>query len=99
MSTPEIIAANIVLEPADEYRPQESYVVWTYWADVDRPTVHGISCAKNLKLAQRLQAAIQAGVVYTNAAVRTDTGGQTYVQATCMVSGKHLNADLRHLGF
>lgn len=72
--------------------------VGAYWPGVDRPTTGGIAVS-NAKLAARLAAAINAGVVYTDARVATDVNGKTYVAARSMVLGRRLNADLRRLGF
>jgi hypothetical protein len=81
----------------------DGYTVWADWtaADVtlDRPRTHGISTGRNKDLAERLAAAINAGAVYPDPEVRTDVYGATYVQASSRVMGRHLNADLRRLGF
>lgn len=99
MNTPEIAFVVTTLEPADDYRPAPSYVVTAHWAGVERPEVHSISCGQNQKLAQRLADAIASGKVYTDAEVKVDVDGNTYVAATSRVMGRHLNADLKRLGF
>lgn len=85
----------------DGYGP--AWVVEFHWTlqGLDRLVSGGICTGKGprgLALAKRLQAATAAGVAVTNATVRTDAYGQTYVQAT-QPSGKYLNADLRRLGY
>lgn len=50
------------------------------------------------KLLERLEKAIRAGVVITYAKVRLDTNGMTYVATTSHVC-RHLNADLKKLGY
>ena len=66
--------------------------------DVDRPETHGY-VVKDAKMAARLSAAINAGVVFYDPEVRTDVNGRTYVNAPSRVLGRMMNADLRRLGF
>lgn len=77
---------------------------WTvnfYWegGPIDRPHTFGIWTGHNKALGNRLVAAANAGVVFETPTVKRDTDGKTYVQATCRVSGRHINADLRRLGY
>lgn len=51
------------------------------------------------KLATRLKRAIESGAVFYDWSIRTDVHGKTYVQASARVMGRHMNADLRRLGF
>lgn len=51
------------------------------------------------RLAERLVAAINAGVVFGNPELRTDVNGRTYVSADVKVLGRTANADLKRLGF
>lgn len=74
------------------------WMVEPVWAGVDRPVVGGW-LLRERKLADRLAAAVLAGVVYPQRTVRVDTGGKTYVQANSKVMGKYANADLIRLGF
>lgn len=71
--------------------------------NVDRPEAHGYSLGpdtpRNRKLAQRLMAAIRAGVVFTDHEVRTDINHQTFVGYRTHVLGRRMNADLKRLGF
>jgi len=84
-----------VLEPRDG---EPGYVtVWFHWAGVDRPVTHGIVARK--AVAPRLVRAAQAGAIFVDPHVATDTYGQTYVEARCRVMGKYLNSDLRKLGY
>lgn len=84
----------------------EGFHVTTHWDDwhheviLDRPCTHGWLFGPNKRaLARRLCAAINAGVVHTDAQVATDVNGKTYVAAHCKVLGRHANADLKRLGF
>lgn len=92
--------AVIIYEP-DPDEVSGRYIVETHWTGVelDRPCTGGISTGTNRKLAERLAAAINAGVVYTDPKVQKDVNGATYVQAGCKVFGRRLNADLKRLGF
>jgi len=96
--------ARIEFEPAmvcGQAVIHESFVVHTTVTDilVDRPEMHAISAGKNRKLAERLAAAINAGVVFTFERTQQDINGKTFVVANCAVSGRRLNADLKRLGF
>jgi hypothetical protein len=55
--------------------------------------------SKDGALASRLARAVQAGVVLTNPVVKTDVNGKTYVSAESQVMGRHMNADLKRLGY
>lgn len=70
----------------------------TWDAPVDRPCTGGYILG-NKKTAERLVTAIIAGAVYTDASIRTDVNGATYVQATSRVLGRTASADLKRLGF
>lgn len=68
-----------------------------HWEGVDRPCSYCIICrARHVK---RLMAACEAGVLFKSPEVKTDVNGKTYVDAICMVSGRHINADLKRLGY
>ena len=76
--------------------------VTPFWAGVDRPQGHGfglLNTAAHRKLAERLKAAIEAGVVFPNATVTVNVNGATYVDSDCLVGGRTMNADLTRLGF
>jgi hypothetical protein len=70
------------------------------WDGVDRPRSFswGVK-STHRKLAERLKAAILAGVVFYKIQKGTDANGQTYPTFSCRVSGRHMNADLKRLGF
>jgi hypothetical protein len=72
-------------------------------AGLDREFIGGWSVgpmsAKATNLAARLQAAVLAGAVYSQAEIRSDINGRTYISAFCNISGRRLNADLKRLGF
>ena len=76
------------------------YVVSATWggAAVDRTESHG-TCLLNKRVAERLAAAINAGVVFTNPKIATDINGRTYVAADCAVIGKYANSNLKRLGY
>jgi hypothetical protein len=68
--------------------------------NVDRRDLIGFGLrAKDTVLAERLQRAILAGVVFTPATVGLDKTGRAYIVTSTKVSGRHLNADLKRLGF
>ena len=67
------------------------------WDGVDRPYTFGWSVKASL--APRLVRAIQAGAVFHDVSVATDNGGKTYVAAKATMLGRHMNADLKKLGF
>lgn len=71
-------------------------------APVDRPSTHSISLPatkSGRKLAARLVTAINAQKALTNPVIKTDVCGLTYIEAKCHAWGRHLNADLKRLGF
>ncbi len=75
-------------------------VVDTFFTGTDRPRAHGFGLLlREMKLAQRLKAAIEAGKVYTNLHIKTDINGKTYVGYDCTVTGRYMNADLKRMGF
>lgn len=81
---------------------RDGITVQAVWDGVDRPTTHGyglLDTPSHRKLALRLKAAIEAGVVYPDPKIAVDNFGQTYVQASAKVMGKYMNADLKRLGF
>jgi len=67
-------------------------------AGLDRPV--GVSTiVKNMAIARRLAAAINAGVAHTDPVVKTDINGKTYVCDRRNYLGRKLNADLKRMGF
>jgi hypothetical protein len=78
----------------------DGYSVVFRWTGVDRPVTHSIGTGKNRRLAERLAAAVTSGAVFASAPeVRRDVYGATYVEVRLHVMGRHLNADLRRLGY
>jgi hypothetical protein len=67
------------------------------WEGVDRPNTGGIVCPE--RIAPRLVAACNAGVLFVGDQVVKDVDGKTYVDTVCQVTGRHLHADLKKLGF
>lgn len=76
----------------------EFYSVHPVWADVDRP-VNGGWSVKDRKTADRLAAALRAGVVIVDPSIKVDVNGQSYVSGAQQVMGKYMNADLKQLGY
>lgn len=68
-----------------------------HWDGVDRPCTYGIIVReRHLK---RLTAACKAGALFKDPVIKRDIHGKTYMEAPCQVSAKHINADLKRLGF
>ena len=85
----------------DSVTSPDDVCVQTHWnLPVDRPTTSGIVLRRNqASLIARLKHAIDDQRVWSGAEIKTDTGGQTYVAASCAVMGRTLNADLKRLGY
>jgi len=66
--------------------------------EVDRPHTYGI-CTSKPRLRDRLVRAIEEGAITLNPSVATDINGKTYISFTSAVMGKHLNANLKQLGY
>ena len=68
---------------------------------VDRPITSGwrISKHKQKEKVERFTRAIEDGVVTKNPRVLTDVNGRTYVGFNSCVGARHLNADLKRLGY
>jgi len=90
-------------EPAEEMVPgvavPRHFVLQPVWKGVDRPVVGGWSVGTDLKLAGRLQRAVESGKVFCMIQFLTDKYEQTYIGATAMILGRKMNADLKRLGF
>ncbi len=92
---------------ADERRggiTVDGWLVTTKWSSehvaIDRTDGVGYRFGpKHRKLAERLAAAINAGVVFTRPSIKRDVNGNTYVTSDYGVSGRRANADLKRLGF
>ncbi len=93
------IGVDIRWEEANgEFSPAH-YSVWPTFSGVDRPRTSGWSTGKSRPLANRLAKAIRAGAAIDSLEVLTDVNGKTYVGYRHVVGAKHLNADLKKLGF
>jgi hypothetical protein len=92
-ATPVIISTSVTPDP--EY----GFSVRGVWGgvEVDIPDTPGY-LIRDRKLAERLAAAIRAGVVFVDPEVKTNVNGKTYVNARSTVLGRMVNADLRRLG-
>ena len=76
-----------------------SLIVWPHFENVDRPLGAGISCGTKHALAVRLQNCMKANKAFGDIGIGKDIFGKTYASYNSLVSGRHLNADLRRLGF
>lgn len=86
----------------DEIMGYDTITVEPVWQGVDRPNTGGwiiSDTPSNRKLANRLKAAIEAGVVCTEPEIETDVNGKTYVNHGHEVIGRTMNADLKRLGY
>lgn len=85
--------------PTPAIEPKDGgFTVWADFRGVDRPRTYGIA-TRTLRDAQRVARAMSAGVFFTFVHIATDVNGQTYVAGVPQAFGRHLNADLRRLGF
>ena len=68
-----------------------TFTVWVDYpnAGVDRVCTYGYSTGGNFKLAERLAAAVDAGVVCTDQQIAKDANGRTYVEHKTCVMGRH----------
>lgn len=98
---------NLTCVPEIKHEKSEDsgmrYVVYYTFphAGVDKPCNYSASCGKNRKLAERLAAAITAGVATSNhKIVATKTADpKTYVQFDNEVFMRYANAELKRLGY
>jgi hypothetical protein len=97
----------LVVEPHVERGPDGTTVRF-HWSGtegekIDRPCTYGISVGmpgpKSEALAKRLCAAARAQKLFEVHGIAQSQSGSTYVDASVRVLGRHLNADLRKLGF
>ena len=100
--TPRIVSVSITrledFAPGHHDDDAGALCVDAVWADVEWPDTGGI-CVGDRLLAGRLAAAMLAGVAFTDARWAVTTCGTSYVAADSTVSGRHLNTDLRRLGY
>jgi len=87
------------LRHVDIEKEDGMYVVTPVWNNVDRPSASRYSCGKNKQLAERLALAWKDGVAYSNATIKTDCDGDTYVNACNEIYMRHANSDLSRLGY
>ncbi len=66
---------------------------------LDRPISFGMGCGSNLQLAERFAAAVNAQAAFTDIKVINDCNGKSLVSANCKIMGRHLNTDLKKLGY
>jgi hypothetical protein len=85
-------------EAEDKWSPAH-YSVWPTFSGVDRERSSGWGTGKSRPLANRLAKAIRAGAAIADLEVLTDVNGKTYVGYRHVVGARHLNADLKRLGF
>jgi len=96
--------ATGLLERVDVIDRDGNIVVCPIWRGVDRPSAGGISLGHKddksvSRYLPRVVACILAGAFHEVHGIKTDVYGKTYVNATAKVYGRHLNADLKKLGF
>jgi hypothetical protein len=93
----------VVEHVPDDLHPGNRYIrVRPVWKGVDRPNVGGWGLLlRHEKLALRLKAAIEAGAVYGKVERLTDVNGKSYIntQLRLRILSRHMNADLKRLGF
>lgn len=85
----------------DSHGPSHHFTVRARFSPnqpVDRLDSHGI-VVRGKGLADRLAAAMQAGVIFTDFAIRTDVNGNTFLTYRTAVLARYVNADLKRLGF
>jgi len=87
------VLADVEVEPG-EY----GFKVTPVWSGVDRPRSYSVWVTKK-KNADRLQAAMLAGVAITVRGISTDVNGQTYPNIENHFLGRRINADLKRLGY
>lgn len=76
------------------------FIVTPIWGNVDRPNTGGFSCGPNQSLAHRLQKAIvDEAVWYEDPSIERDGNGYSYVNAQLGISMRHINAELKKLGY
>lgn len=71
-------------------------------AGVDRPHTSSIAfwnTPAKRRLVARFMRAVAAGRLFYNAKVKTDVNGKTFVSYESGFNGRHLNAELRRLGY
>jgi len=86
-----------VKSPEDEH-PYLS--VEPIWRGVDRPHVGGWGLPMNHRtLAERLKRAVEAGAAYRCVSKCVDVYGKSYINTGSEILGRHMNADLRRLGY
>jgi len=90
---------DIRWEPAEDKFSPAHYSVWPTFSGVDRERSSGWGTGKSRPLANRLAKAIRAGVAIADLEVLTNVNGETYVSYRHVVGARHLNADLKRLGF
>jgi hypothetical protein len=101
------IKASIVIEPPTPCGtyPNDQLVVVGTWQGCTADSDYGMGwnlgepSKKTRALADRLVAAIDAGVVFGEPVEKTNVHGETYISASTSVMGRGLNASLRRLGF
>ena len=88
----------ITLRAQKEVKEGTLFVSVTASGPVDRKDVYGWAVL-NHDLADRLIRAVHGGRAITVEGVKTDITGKTYAATNVAVTGRHMNADLRRLGY
>ena len=91
---------EIVERAARDFNDLGGLIVEPIWKGVDRPNVGGWALGlQHRALAERLCRAVRSGAAFGDVTVKVDVNGQSYVNAQHLVMGRHMNADLRRLGY
>jgi hypothetical protein len=92
-TVPMPVLTDVEVEPGEH-----GFKVTPVWAGVDRPRSYSVWVTSE-KNANRLKAAIFAGVAITVRGILMDVHGQTYADTQNHFLGRRLNADLKRLGY
>ena len=91
---------KVTIQPYSEYPGLHVITVWEVDEPVDYTHEMGyVFGAHDQVLAERMKAAIEAGVIFINPRIITYIDGKTYVRSDVQVWGKYANKDLKKLGF
>ncbi len=92
------VRVQVTRRMSDYLPPDEKWFsVCPIYEGVDRPNVGGWVVAE--KHVKRLTVAIMAGAACPATEILTDVNGKTYVDFTHVVSARHINAELKRIGF
>lgn len=93
-----ILPVRVEIKPDTDLPIANLFTVSPIWTGVDRPYTGGIG-VKGMAMAKRLERAFLSGAAFSSTKIEKDINGKTYVSATYVVMGRHLNADLKKIGY